>query len=408
MNKSDELKNSILLFVDEAIGFRKSLHHFHRWLVTENHEELVGLIVEVCRERDVDIWPLLNAVLDGNDEDGLAALQNQAARGFFVPAAWVDDQVIKLEKLEINLIDDDMQRQANKLWALRDWINLNAEKNQVNVLSLLALAHQLIVDARYDFYKIFELLELFVGSDTLLSCIIDDSILKFGDAVSKYYSDYQQEHIKRLAVAVNNNQDLNWKDALSRNQVKSKLWLLDRLVNFRLLPKTRSAMDTETTTIIVGGWVGMLPFLASLNNINLDNVINVDIDSTVHDAAMELNTKIVNDVEAGKGAYRSTVTHNDFRNSPEDIRNFDFSRYKKVLLIDTIVEHFENHSEWVKSLPKNITVILQGNDMFDVPDHVNCHHSLEEFEAGIGLPNTLWSGELLLYKCTRFMAIGRT
>lgn len=392
MNKSDELKNSILLFVDEAIGFRKSLHHFHRWLVTENHEELVGLIVEVCRERDVDIWPLLNAVLDGNDEDGLAALQNQAARGFFVPAAWVDDQVIKLEKLEINLIDDDMQRQANKLWALRDWIKLNAEKNQVNVLSLLALAHQLIVDARYDFYKIFELLELFVGSDTLLSCIIDDSILKFGDAVSKYYSDYQQEHIKRLAVAVNNNQDLNWKDALSRNQVKSKLWLLDCLVNFRLLPKTRSAMDTETTTIIVGGWVGMLPFLASLNNISLDNVINVDIDSNVHGAALVLNV--------GK--------HTNFKNSAQDIRSFDFSRYKKVLLIDTIVEHFENHSDWIRSLPKNITVILQGNDMFDVPDHVNCHHSLEEFEAGIGLPNTLWSGELVLYKCTRFMAIGRT
>ena len=46
MNKSDELKNSILLFVDEAIGFRKSLHHFHRWLVTENHEELVGLMFQ--------------------------------------------------------------------------------------------------------------------------------------------------------------------------------------------------------------------------------------------------------------------------------------------------------------------------------------------------------------------------
>ena len=391
MNKSDELKNSILLFVDEAIGFRKSLHHYHRWLVTREHEELVNLIVEVCREHNIDIWPLLNAVLDGNDEDGLAALQNQAAQGFFVPAAWVNDQVIKLEKLEINLVEDNMQQRASKLWTLRDWVNLNAGKNQVDVLSLLALAHQLIVDARYDFYKIFELLELFVGSDTLLTCVINDDILKFGDAVSKYYTDHQQEHIKRLAVAVNNNQDLNWKDALSRNQVKSKLWLLDRLVNFRLLPQA-SAIDTETATVIVGGWVGMLPFLASLNHINLDNVINVDIDSTVHGAALVLNV--------GK--------HRNFKNSAQDIRNFDFSRYKKVLLIDTIVEHFENHSDWIRSLPKNITVILQGNDMFDVPDHVNCHHSLEEFEAGIGLSNTLWSGELLLYKCTRFMAIGRT
>jgi len=93
--------------------------------------------------------------------------------------------------------------------------------------------------------------------------------------------------------------------------------------------------------------------------------------------------------------------------SEEVYSNFNFDK-KDTILIDTIVEHFENHSDWIRSLPKNITVILQGNDMFDVPDHVNCHHSLEEFEAGIGLPNTLWSGELVLYKCTRFMAIGRT
>jgi hypothetical protein len=46
--------------------------------------------------------------------------------------------------------------------------------------------------------------------------------------------------------------------------------------------------------------------------------------------------------------------------------------------------------------------------MFDVPDHVNCHNSLAEFLNSCGLKNIMWAGELALFKCTRFMAIGTT
>ena len=124
----------------------------------------------------------------------------------------------------------------------------------------------------------------------------------------------------------------------------------------------------------------------------LDVVTNVDIDETVHAASADLNS----------------VTKSTFRTSNRDVRKLSVAKYTKPIVIDTIVEHFKDHGEWVKTLPNNAIIVLQGNDMFDVPDHVNCHNTLEEFIESCGLNNIIWSGELNLYKCTRYMAIGTT
>jgi hypothetical protein len=184
---------------------------------------------------------------------------------------------------------------------------------------------------------------------------------------------------------------LNWKDALSRNQIKSKLWLIEKLIKTNIIPKSRSMTEVETSTLVVGGWVGMLPFLSGMLGKNLDSVTNVDIDNTVHSAALTLNSGL----------------HRNFKNSGNDIRTLDLQKHKKLLVIDTIVEHFENHGAWIKTLPTGTTVILQGNDMFDVPEHVNCHKTLEEFLESCGLNSIIWSGELNLHNCTRYMAIGK-
>jgi hypothetical protein len=231
---------------------------------------------------------------------------------------------------------------------------------------------------------------VFIGNNTLLSCIANADIKKLGKVIGTYYP-LQSKYIERLASAIGNNTSLNWKDALSRNQVKSKLWLIEQLEEQNLYPPKRRITDPEHTTIIVGGWVGLLPFLMSMKGISLDSVINVDIDTTVHVAANELNL----------GNFTK------FKNSKEDIRTVDLTKFKKVLIIDTIVEHFEKHGEWVATLPSTANIVLQGNDMFHVPDHVNCHKTLEEFVNACGLNDINWYGELPLYKCNRYMAIGR-
>ena len=103
-----------------------------------------------------------------------------------------------------------------------------------------------------------------------------------------------------------------------------------------------------------------------------------------------------------------SISQSKFRTNVNDVRNLNIAKYEKPIVIDTIVEHFKDHGEWVKTLPKKAMIVLQGNDMFDVPDHVNCHKTLEEFVESCGLNNIIWAGELNLYKCTRYMVIGTT
>jgi hypothetical protein len=143
---------------------------------------------------------------------------------------------------------------------------------------------------------------------------------------------------------------------------------------------------------LVGGWVGLLPFIAAVRNQKLGAVINVDIDESTHLPAKVLNGQ----------------HYTEFRNLAKDIRTLDFNKFKNFVIVDTIVEHFENHAEWIQSLPAGTKLILQGNDMFDVPDHVNCHHNLDEFVDTCGLAKVIWQGELTMPGCTRFMVIGTT
>jgi len=402
VNKTDELRNALIIFADEAIGFRKSLHHFHRWLETKDNNnkearrELEALFLEIGRENYIDLWPILNCINDGKQIEGIVHLHKIAAHGIYLPRAWSVESEVRLLPLEdfpfAVTVDDqiDLQSHVSSIWKFRDWINQNNEKHSVDSLTTIAYMHQLLVDAREDFLKAFELIEMLFGHKTLASTIIDSSVDFFGLVVGNNYYARQKRHIAVLSLALKKYPDLNWKDALSRNQVRSKLWLLEKIKDLDIYTEKRKAGDPEVTTIIVGGWVGLLPYLATMLGIKLGATYNVDIDTSVHGAATELN-------------YSFNV---NFRNSADDIRTYNIKRFPKAVVIDTIVEHFKDHGDWVKTLPANATVVLQGNDMFHVPDHVNCHASYEEFIDSCGLTKIEWHGELPLDNCTRYMAIG--
>ena len=51
-------------------------------------------------------------------------------------------------------------------------------------------------------------------------------------------------------------------------------------------------------------------------------------------------------------------------------------------------------------------MILQGNNYFDIPEHVNCAVDLDEFNKKAPMQTTLYIGELDLPKYKRFMKIG--
>ncbi|TIV21624.1 MAG: class I SAM-dependent methyltransferase [Mesorhizobium sp.] len=60
----------------------------------------------------------------------------------------------------------------------------------------------------------------------------------------------------------------------------------------------------------------------------------------------------------------------------------------------------------VARLPQGTNVLLQSNDYFSEPTHINCVVSLAAFEAMAGLREVRFSGELPTKKYTRFMLIG--
>lgn len=388
VDKNTELRSSLLYFVDEAIGYRHSIHFLHRWIETGEQSELEGLILEVGRENFVDLQPLLDTVKDANNAAGLVALSN------FIQINGIhryDNPAIRITPPP-NLDNSVPQYIEGNAWVMHNWVEQNTHKN-VTPYFAIAKAYGIFQEARDNFIKIFDLLELMFGiNTTLFSAVKNNDIVLLGQLLSKYYPSCEK-HIIRLALSLAEHPDLNWKDALSRNQVKSKLWLIEQLDVLKLLPKPkRQLTDPTTNVLLVGGWVGMLPFLADMKGKLLDTVTNIDIDESVHAAASDLNS----------------ITASSFRTSSKDVRTLNISKYDKPLVIDTIVEHFVDHGKWVKTLPPKALIVLQGNDMFDVPDHVNCHKTLEDFIASCGLNNIIWSGELNLYKCTRYMAIGTT
>jgi len=388
VDKNTELRSSLLYFVDEAIGYRHSLHFLHRWLETGEQSELEGLILEVGRENFVDLQPLLDTVRDSNNTAGLVALRN------FIQINGIyrhDNPAIKVSPPP-DLDNSVPQYIEGNSWAMHNWVEQNTHKN-VTPYFAIAKAYGVFQEARDNFIKIFDLLELMFGTNTtLFSAVKNNDIVLLGQLLSKYYPSCET-HINRLARSLDEHPDLNWADALSRNQVKSKLWLIEQLDALKLLPKPkRQLTDPTTNVLLVGGWVGMLPFLADMKGKFLDTVTNIDIDESVHAAASDLNS----------------ITASSFRTSSKDVRKLNIAKYDKPLVIDTIVEHFTDHGAWVNTLPNKAMIVLQGNDMFDVPDHVNCHKTLEDFIASCGLNNIIWSGELNLYKCTRYMAIGTT
>lgn len=386
VDKNTELRSSLLYFVDEAIGYRHSIHFLHRWLETGEQSELEGLILEVGRENFVDLHPLLTTIKDPSDQIGINALHNFiCANGIYGTGGK------RIAPLPI--IDNGIpQYIEGNAWAMHNWIDANTYNN-VTPYFTIASAYALLQEASADFYKIFNLLELMFGKDTtLFSAVKDNDIELLGNLLADYYPSCG-EHINRLALSLKTYPDLNWKDALSRNQIKSKIWLIEQLSKFKFLPKlNRNLLGDNTDVLLVGGWVGMIPFLADLQGKFFGNVINIDIDKTVHSAAADLNS----------------ITASTFKSNSRDVRTLDISKYNDPLVIDTIVEHFKDHGKWVSALPAGTKVVLQGNDMFNVPDHVNCHKTLEDFIESCGLNNIIWSGELNLHKCTRYMAIGTT
>lgn len=176
--------------------------------------------------------------------------------------------------------------------------------------------------------------------------------------------------------------------AFNHKQIGSKLWARDKLVE-TMGPKINNIW-------ILGGWYGVLAaVLFDEPRLKIGSITNVDIDESVGPIALTLNE---NAVKTGK-----------FRNKIADMYDLDYANASKPpsLIINTSCEHIANIAAWLDLIPKGTFVLMQSNNMFDEPSHINCVENEDVFAAQAQLSEILYKGALPLKRYTRFMLIGR-
>ena len=111
-----------------------------------------------------------------------------------------------------------------------------------------------------------------------------------------------------------------------------------------------------------------------------------------------------------------------FKSSTQDIHDINYSTHvynvnrsdgsvceltdSPDTIINTSCEHIEDFKKWYNNIPNGKILILQTNNYFDLDEHINCSKSVEDFSEQTAMEKTLYQGELVLDKYSRYMKIG--
>ena len=197
-------------------------------------------------------------------------------------------------------------------------------------------------------------------------------------------------------------------DAFSRGQVQSKIWLVQEL----------SKIKTDYDMIyILAGWFGQLSFYIDAEKINYNKIRVMDIDPI----ACEVSDKIFNISNLENYKVKSVeldltdpswLARTGCEYTLKNYNNGNESKEKTNpdLIINTSAEHF--HEDWYhkfiyRPLKTKPLFVIQSNNLFDVPEHVNCVHSVDHMKKKFPMTEILYEGELQLKGYKRFMLIGR-
>jgi len=182
-------------------------------------------------------------------------------------------------------------------------------------------------------------------------------------------------------------------DFLSRGQMKSKLWLVNKLKKF---------VDGSLGKVVFyGGWHNFIAHLL-FENFEVDSITSID-----------LNPECMNTL---KYMYDDEIKNKKFKPMIGDVNKIKWvedDRYKfegedktyyADLIINTSCEHMDN--TWYDKLPSGTVVALQTNDYFDNDQHINCCVDIEDAKSKYPMSYTLYSGILATELYNRFMLIG--
>lgn len=189
--------------------------------------------------------------------------------------------------------------------------------------------------------------------------------------------------IEGLAKVIAKYPDADLGTAFNHKQVGSKIWAREKLFE--------SLGGKFKHIVLLGGWYGVLPaMIFDDSRFDIDLFESIDFDPDVGEIAETLNAK------AG----------DRFRTVTQDMYTIDYSNRGADLVINTSCEHIADLPAWLSLLPRGTQVLLQSNDYFAEPTHINCVPSLEAFKEQTSLSHLAFAGSLKMKKYTRFMVIG--
>jgi hypothetical protein len=196
-------------------------------------------------------------------------------------------------------------------------------------------------------------------------------------------------------------------DMLSKGQVQSKIWLATELANIG---------KDYSNILILAGWYGQL--IKYFDNFNYDKARIVDIDrfaclvsDTIFNLDLIENYKVkavqadINQLTAHKHGYEFQIEN--FKNSEQKIYTENTC---PNLIINSSAEHMSD--DWFNTIQRKqfITdpiVVIQSNNLFDIPDHINCVYSIDHMKKKFPMREIFYEGELQLQGYKRIMLIGR-
>lgn len=189
--------------------------------------------------------------------------------------------------------------------------------------------------------------------------------------------------IKGLSRVVARHPEADLGNAFNHKQVACKLWARQSL--FETLGGKFSRV------VILGGWYGILAAMFFDDpRFEIEAIDSFDIDPDVGAVAETLNS----------------AWNDRFRALTADMYDLAYPDLGADLVINTSCEHIADLPAWLSLLPKGTRVLLQSNDYFSEPTHVNCVASLDAFIAQASLETIAFAGALPMKKYTRFMLIG--
>ena len=212
--------------------------------------------------------------------------------------------------------------------------------------------------------------------------------------------DFADNQIIRTIKSMHASGDRWDKDAMSRGQLESKMWLVNELAEH----------DLELGTVFLcAGWYGLLANLMFSRDLNITKVCSFDLDQTCAPVAKAFNKQWVMD-DWKFQAVTQDIHAIDFHNHAYTVHRADGTSVELTAAPDTIIntscEHIKDFAGWYAKIPMGKLVILQSNDYFEIPEHVNCSANKAEFNDSVPMSDVLYLGERPLEKYTRFMKIG--